>query len=135
MANFTAPLPSPINHESKDPAFEFNYCRQRFNDYSDINKISDAQTLIKLFRSCEGRPNVAYLEDLPYFDQLTNVKFLLHTIENRYQKIVNVHAERLNFRYIGINPGESLLDYESRLNSRSESCASKIMIEMLHISR
>ena len=37
--------------------------------------------------------------------------------------MVNVHAERLNFRSIGINPGESLLDYESRLNSFSKSCA------------
>ena len=36
---------------------------------------------------------------------------------------MNVHAERLNFRSIGINPGESLLDYESRLNSFSKSCA------------
>ena len=36
---------------------------------------------------------------------------------------MNVNAERLNFRYIGINRGESLLDYESRLNSFSKSCA------------
>ena len=33
-----------------------------------------------------------------------------------------MHAERLNFRSIGIYPGESLLDYESRLNSFSKSC-------------
>ena len=33
-----------------------------------------------------------------------------------------MHAERLNFRSIGINPGEMLLDYESRLNSFSKSC-------------
>ena len=33
-----------------------------------------------------------------------------------------MHAERFNFRSIGINPGESLLDYESRLNSFSKSC-------------
>ena len=37
--------------------------------------------------------------------------------------MVNAHAERLNFRSIGINSGESLLDYESRLNSFSKSCA------------
>ena len=36
---------------------------------------------------------------------------------------MNVHAERFNFRSIGINPSESLLDYESRLNSFSKSCA------------
>ena len=36
---------------------------------------------------------------------------------------MNIHAERLIFRSIGINPGESLLDYESRLNSFSKSCA------------
>ena len=47
---------------------------------------------------------------------------MLDTVENRYKKAVNVHAERLNFRSIGINPGESLLDYESRLNSFSKSC-------------
>ena len=47
---------------------------------------------------------------------------MLDTVENRYKKVVNVHAERLNFRSIGINPGESLLDYESRLNSFSKSC-------------
>ena len=56
----------------------------------------DAQTLIKLFRSCVGRPIVTYLEDLPNFDQLTTVKLLLDTVENRYKKIVNVHSERLN---------------------------------------
>ena len=33
-----------------------------------------------------------------------------------------MHAERLNFRSTGINPGESLLDYESRLNSFNKSC-------------
>ena len=33
-----------------------------------------------------------------------------------------MHAERLNFRSIGLNPGESLLDYESRLNSFSKFC-------------
>ena len=36
---------------------------------------------------------------------------------------MNVHAERLNFRSIGIYPGKSLLDYESRLNSFNKSCA------------
>ena len=66
---------------------------------------------------------MTYLEDLPNFDQLTTVKLLLDTVENRYKKIVNAHAERLNFRYIGINPGESLLDYECRLNGHSKSCA------------
>ena len=57
-----------------------------------------------------------------FYDQLTTVKQLLDTVENRYKKVVNVHAEQLNFRSIGINPGESLLDYESRLNSFSKSC-------------
>ena len=33
-----------------------------------------------------------------------------------------MHAERLNLSSIGINPGESLLDYESRLNSFNKSC-------------
>ena len=79
--------------------------------------------MIKLFHSCVGKPTVTYLEDLPNYDQLTTVKLLLDTLENRYKKIVNVHAERLNFRSIGINPGESLLDYESCLNSFSKSCA------------
>ena len=106
MATFIAPLPSAFNHE----ASEFRYWRQCFNDFCEINKITDAQTLIKLFRSCVGRHIVTYLEDL------------LDTVENRYKKAVNVHAERLNFRSIGINPGESLLDYESRLNSFSKSC-------------
>ena len=123
MAKFISPLPSPFNHEAKDPASEFRYQRQTFNDFFDINKITDAQTLIKLFRSCVGRPTVTYLEDLPNFKQLTTVKLLLDAVENRYKKIVNVHAERLNFRSIGINPGESLLDYESRLNSHSKSCS------------
>ena len=36
---------------------------------------------------------------------------------------MNVHAEKLNFRSIDKNPGESLLDYESRLNSHSKSCS------------
>ena len=69
-----------------------------------------------------GRHIVTYLEDLPNYGQLTTVKQLLDTVENRYKKAVNVHAERLNFRSIGINSGESLLDYESRLNSFSKSC-------------
>ena len=86
------------------------------------NKITDAQTLIKLFHSCVGRPTVTYLEGLPNYDHLTTVKQLLDTVENRYKKVVNVHAERLNFRSIGINPSEILLDYESRLNSFSKSC-------------
>ena len=85
-------------------------------------KITDAQTLIKLFRSCVGRHIVTYLKDLPNYSQLTTIKQLLDTVENRYKKAVNVHGERLNFRSIGINPGESLLDYESRLNSFSKSC-------------
>ena len=63
------------------------------------------------------------ITDLPNNGQLTTVKqLLLDTVENRYKKAVKVHAERLNFRSIGINPGESLLDYESRLNSFSKSC-------------
>ena len=122
MATFIAPLPSAFNHEAKDLASEFRYWRQCFNDFCEINKITDAQTLIKLFRSCVGRHIVTYLEDLPNYGQLTTVKQLLDTVENRYKKAVNVHAERLNFRSIGINPGESLLDYESRLNSFSKSC-------------
>ena len=122
MATFIAPLPSAFNHEAKDLASEFRYWRQCFNDFCAINKITDAQTLIKLFRSCVGRHIVTYLEDLPNYGQLTTVKQLLDTVENRYKKAVNVHAERLNFRSIGINPGESLLDYESRLNSFSKSC-------------
>ena len=122
MATFIAPLPSAFNHEAKDLASEFSYWRQCFNDFCEINKITDAQTLIKLFRSCVGRHIVTYLEDLPNYGQLTTVKQLLDTVENRYKKAVNVHAEKLNFRSIGINPGESLLDYESRLNSFSKSC-------------
>ena len=122
MATFIAPLPSAFNHEVKDLASEFRYWRQCFSDFCEINKITDAQTLIKLFRSCVGRHIVTYLEDLPNYGQLTTVKQLLDTVEKRYKKAVNVHAERLNFRSIGINPGESLLDYESRLNSFSKSC-------------
>ena len=122
MATFIAPLPSAFNHEAMDLASEFRYWRQFFNDFREINKIIDAQTLIKLFRSCVGRHIVTYLEDLPNYGQLTTVKQLLDTVENRYKKTVNVHAERLNFQSIGINPGESLLDYESRLNSFSKSC-------------
>ena len=51
MATFIAPLPSAFNHEAKDLASEFRYWRQCFNDFCEINKITDAQTLIKLFRS------------------------------------------------------------------------------------
>ena len=123
MANFIAPLPSAFNHEAKDPLSEFRYWRQCFTDFCEINNITDGKTLIKLFRSSVGRPTVTYLEDLPNYEQLTTVKPLLDTVDNRYKKIVNVHAERLNFRSIGINPGESLLDYESRLNSFNKSCA------------
>ena len=124
MANFIAPLPSAFNEEAKDLSSEFRYWRQCFTDFCGINNITDGQTLIKLFRSCVGRPIiVTYLEDLPNYNQLNTIKLLLDTIENRYKKIVNVHAERLNFRSIGINPGESLLHYESRLNSFSKSCA------------
>ena len=122
MATFIAPLPSAFNHEAKDLASEFRYWRRCFTDFCEINKITDAQTLIMLFRSCVGRPTVTYLEDLPNYDQLITVKQLLDTVENKYKKVVNVHAERLNFRSIGINPGESLLDYESRQNSFSKSC-------------
>ena len=123
MANFIAPLLSAFNHEAKDLSSEFRYWRQCFTDFCEINRITDEQTLIKIFRSCVGRPTVSYLEDLPNYDQLNTIQLLLDNVENRYKKIVNVHAERLNFRSIGINPGESLLDYESRLNSFSKSCA------------
>ena len=123
MATFIAPLPSAFNPEAKDLGSEFRYWRECFTDFCEINRITDEQTLIKLFRSCVGRPTVTYLEDLPNYDQLTTVKNLLDTVENRYKKVVNVHAERLNFRSIGINPSESLLDCESRLNSFSKSCA------------
>ena len=84
-----------------------------------------------------GRPTVTYIEDLPNYDQLTTVKNLLDTVENRYKKVVNVHAEQLNFRSIAINPGESLLDYESRLNSFSKPnlVSSKIMIVIPLISK
>ena len=105
MANFIAPSLSAFNHEAKDPSSEFRYWRQCFADFCEINNITDGQTLIKLFRSCVGRPTVTYLGDLPNYDQLNTIKLLLDTIENRYEKIVNVHAERLNFRSIGINPG------------------------------
>ena len=76
---------------------------------------------LKLFRSCVGRHIVTYLEDLPNYGQLTTVKQLLDTVENRYKKAVNVHAERLNFRSIGINPGESLLDYGSNTSEAGGS--------------
>ena len=135
MATFIATLPSAFNHEAKDLASEFRYWRQCFNDFCEINKITDAQTLIKLFRSCVGRHIVTYLEDLPNYGQLTTVKQLLDTVENRYKKAVNVHAERLNFRSIGINAGESLLDYESRLNSFSKSCEFKKLWSWFRSSR
>ena len=70
MSTFIAPLPSAFNHKAKDLASEFRYWRQCFTDFCEINKITDAQTLIKLFRSCVGRPIVTYLEDLPNYDQL-----------------------------------------------------------------
>ena len=95
MANFIAPLPSPFDHESKNSASEFRYWKQNFNDFCDINNITDELTLIKLFLSCVGRPSVTYLEDLPNFDQLTTVKLLLDTIENRYKKIVNVPCQTI----------------------------------------
>ena len=94
MATFIAPLPSVFNLEAKDLASEFRYWRQCFTDFCEINGITDAQTLIKLFRSCVGRPTVTYLEDLPNYNQFTTVKQLLVTVENRFQKVVNVHAER-----------------------------------------
>ena len=90
MANFIAPLPSAFNHEAKDLSSEFRYWRQCFTYFCEINNITDGQTLIKLFRSCVGR--ITYLEDLPNNDQLTTVKLLLDIVENRYKKIVNVHA-------------------------------------------
>ena len=86
MATFIAPLPSACNYEAKDLASEFRYWRQCFNDFCEINKITAAQTIIKLFRSCVGRPTVTYLEDLLNYDQLTTVKQLLDTVENRYKK-------------------------------------------------
>ena len=86
MATFIAPLPSAFNHEAKDLASEFRYWRQSFTHFCEINKITDAQTSIKLFRSCVGRPIVTYLEDLPNYDQLTTVKQLLETVENEIQK-------------------------------------------------
>ena len=56
MATFVAPLPpSAFNHEAKDLASEFRYWRQCFTDFCEINKITDAQTSIKLFRSSVGR--------------------------------------------------------------------------------
>ena len=58
MATFIAQLPSAFNHEAKDLASEFRYWPQCFTDFCEINKITDAQTLIKLFRSCVGRPTV-----------------------------------------------------------------------------
>ena len=45
MATYIAPLPSTFNHEAKDLASEFKYWRQCFNDFCEINKITDAQTL------------------------------------------------------------------------------------------
>ena len=45
MATFIAPLPSAFNHEAKDLVSEFRYWRQCFNDFCEINKITDAQTL------------------------------------------------------------------------------------------
>ena len=88
MATFVAPLPSLFNHEAKDLASEFRYWRQCFTDFCEINKITDAQTFIKLFRSCVGRSTGSYLEDLPNYDQLTTVKQLLDTVENRYKKLL-----------------------------------------------
>ena len=96
MATFIAPLPSAFNHEAKDLASEFRYGRQNFNDFCEINRITDEQTLIKLFRSCVGRPTVTYLEDLPNYDQLTTVKNLLYTVENRYKKVVNAPSVKKN---------------------------------------
>ena len=90
MANFIAPLPSAFNNETKDHSSEFRYWRQTFSDFCNINKITGEQTVIKFFRSCVGRPIVTYLEDLPNYDQLTTVKLLLDTVENRYNEIVNV---------------------------------------------
>ena len=85
MANFIAPLLSAFNYETKDPSSKFRYWRQTFSDFCDINRITDEQTLIKLFRSFVGRPIVTHLEDLPNYDQLTTVKLLLDTVENRYK--------------------------------------------------
>ena len=88
METFIASLPSAFNHEAKELASEFRYWRQCFIDFCEINKITDAQTLIKLFRSCVGRPTVTFLEDLPNYDQSTTVKQLLDTVENRYKKLL-----------------------------------------------
>ena len=88
MATFIAPLPSAFNHEAKDLASEFRYWRQCFTDFCEINKITDAQTLIKLFRSCVGRATVTYFEDLANYDQLTTVKQLLDTVEIDIKKLL-----------------------------------------------
>ena len=50
MAKFIAPLPSAFNNEAKDLSSEFRYWRQTFTDFCDIIRITDEQTLIKLFR-------------------------------------------------------------------------------------
>ena len=88
MATFIAPLPSAFNHKAKDLASEFRYWRQCFNDFCEINKITDAQSLIKLFCSCVGRHIVTYIEDLPNYGQLTNEKNCLIQLKIDTKKLL-----------------------------------------------
>jgi len=80
------------------------------------------QKKIDVFYAYVGWDTEDYLRDLPDFAALNTVKSLLDKVKSRYTKTPNILWERFNFKRVEILSGESISDFNARLNTFSKYC-------------
>ena len=122
MSSYVASPPNPFNTEASNLAEEWTYWSRSFNDFCDINQITDNDLMLKLFRSSVGRQIVEFIDNQPDSDALNTIQLVFTRVAERFQKGINRHSERLKFRSTSLGQGESLLEYLNRLNKYSRNC-------------
>lgn len=116
------PSLTPLNTQAEDMVKEWQYWERSFERYCRMAKLTKEEEKKDVFWTYIGRELEEFLRNLPNFDTMSTVADLLETVKQRYTKTPNTVCERLNFRRVEILPGESVSEFNARLNGLSKHC-------------
>jgi len=106
-----------LNTRSEDMVKEWAHWCRSFERYWRLTKSNSEEIKLDIFFTFVGREIEEFLRDLPDFDTLKTVAKLIDRVSARYTKTPNVLCERFNFRKIKILTGESISEFNTRLNT------------------
>ena len=112
----------PLNTQSDDMIKEWEYWERSFERYCRMTGQENESQKQDILFAYIGRELEEFLRNLPNFNQLNTTAHLLEAVRARYTKTPNVLCERLNFRKVKMNPGESVNEFNLRLNGFSKNC-------------